>query len=740
MVLGHRADNHTLLLTFTRNLILRPSTKPNGGIFDVTPVLTLLAAVAAAPDTVPQTTNPGDIVVTAQQTKDGEDYTTPAQTSAYRLPISIRDTPQAISVVTRQQIDDFQLNDINALLATVPGFNVQAQETDRFYYSARGFDVQNFQVDGLGLPPAFAVQVGSIDTAIYDHVEVLKGAPGLLSPVGNPSAVVNFIRKRPTRDFQASGSAQYGSFDSLRLQGDVSTPLDKDGHIRALAVGVYSDADSYLDRYHLRRWTGYGIVEADLGPNTVASIGYGHQNHRSTGAQWGGLPLYYTDGTRIPLARSSNTGPDWAGFDVTDRQIFGDITHQLNARWQIKASAFRRATDERDDLFYVYGNPDRTTGLGVLSYPGSFKASNRDFTFDVHASGSFEALGQEQMLVVGVLRGALTYRQLSRYDQASNYLSVPLDRLFDGSFPQPNWPATFNSDPAASNWTHQQRTSAYATLRLRPADPLKIILGTNYTWARSEGYSYGAPSNYRDNRFLPFVGATLDLTRHVSAYASYATIFNPQNVFGAGGKLLAPIKGNSLEGGFKGEWYDGRLNAAVSVFRVRQDNFAEAAGFDPTIGQTIYRGVNSKSEGVELEFGGQLLPGVQATGGYTIMRIRGDDGMPTRTFVPRQTARLNLTYSPSVLPDLKLGASVQYQTSIYVVGSTISTVTGQPIRVTQDKYATLDLLGSYKLTRNLRLAVNVRNVTNTKAINALTYDQGFYNAPRSVLGTISVSY
>ena len=49
-------------------------------------------------------------------------------------------------------------------------------------------------------------------------------------------------------------------------------------------------------------------------------------------------------------------------------------------------------------------------------------------------------------------------------------------------------------------------------LRLRPADPLKIILGTNYTWARSEGYSYGAPSNYRDNRFLPFVGATLDLS------------------------------------------------------------------------------------------------------------------------------------------------------------------------------------------------------------------------------------
>lgn len=706
----------------------------------MTPVFTMLAAVAVSPETVPQRAAGDDIVVTAQQTKGTDAYTTPDQSSAYRLPISIRDTPQAVSVVTRQQIDDFQLNDINALLATVPGFNVQPQETDRFYYSSRGFDVQNFQVDGLGLPPAFAVQVGSIDTAIYDHVEILKGAPGLLSPVGNPSAVVNFIRKRPTRDFQATGSAQYGSFDSLRLQGDVSTPLDRDGHIRALGVGVYSDADSYLDRYHLRRWTGYGIVEADLGANTVASVGYGYQNHRSSAAQWGALPLYYTDGTRIPLARSSNTGPDWAGFNVTERQIFGDITHQVSDKWQIKASAFRRATNEQDDLFYVYGNPDRATGLGVFSYPGSFKTSNRDFTFDVHASGSFEALGQEQMLVVGFLRGALTYRQLSRYDNAAIGVSVPLDQLFDGSFPRPNFPSRYDSDPAMSNWTHQQRTSAYATLRLRPVDPLKIILGANYTWARSEGYSYGSPSNYRDNRFLPFVGATLDLTPHVSAYASYATIFNPQNVFGEGGKLLAPIKGNSLEGGFKGEWYEGRLNAAVSVFRVRQDNFAEAAGFDPTIGQTIYRGVNSKSEGIELEFGGLLLPGVQATGGYTIMRIRGDDGAPTRTFVPRQTAKLNLTYSPPVLPELKLGASLQYQTKIYVVGSTISTVTGEPIRVTQDKYATLDLLGSYKITKNLQVAVNVRNVTNTKAINALTYDQGYYNAPRSVLGTVSLSY
>ena len=81
--------------------------------------------------------------------------------------------------LTRAQIEDFQLNDVNALLTTVPGVNVQANETDRYYFSARGFEIQTFQIDGIGVPFAFYVQTGSIDTAPYDHIEVVRGAPGL---------------------------------------------------------------------------------------------------------------------------------------------------------------------------------------------------------------------------------------------------------------------------------------------------------------------------------------------------------------------------------------------------------------------------------------------------------------------------------------------------------------------------------------------------------------------------------
>ena len=696
-----------------------------------------------------------DIVVTGQRTEGSDDYGLKTQSTATRLPLSLKETPQSISIVTRAQIDDFQLNDVNQLLATVPGVNVQAQETDRFYYSARGFDIQTFQIDGIGLPFAFEVQTGSIDTAIYDHIEVLRGAPGLLSATGNPSAVINFIRKRPSKDFRASASAQYGSFDSVRLDGDVSVPLTKGGGVRARAVGAYLDTDSYLDRYQLRRWTGYGIVEADLGPRTVASAGYGHQDHQSHGAMWGALPLYYTDGSRIDLDRSTNTGPDWAGWNVIDRQIFGDVTHDFGGGWTAKVSALRRATSETDRIFYVYGNPtranptgiDAATGAGIFSYPGAFDAEGRNLTLDAYVAGKVSLFGRAHDVMIGVNRGAQRYTQGSAYDNATIGVALPLDgAAFDGSFPLPNFP-----DYTPSLDTHTVRETAYGLVRLNLADPLKVMLGGNYTRAFSEGASYGTPTNYERRRFLPFVGATYDLTPAVSAYASYATIFNPQIQFDANNRLLAPIEGDNIEAGLKGEWFDGRLNASAAIFQARQDNTAEAAGFDAVRGRTIYRAVDAKSQGIELEVGGRLLPGLQATGGYTIMRIRGDvdrDGDGTidgrgavRTFVPRNTARLNLSYAPPRLPQLKVGASGQFQTRFYLepVG-VFSSTTGEQVRITQDAYATLDLFARYDLTRQVGVSVNLRNVTNAKYLGALNYDQGFYAAPRTILATIGVKF
>ncbi len=709
----------------------------------MTALFALLAATTAAPmaaipvsDPVVEPQRSDEIVVTGQRTEGSDDYGVQTQRTATRLPLSQRETPQSVSVVTRAQIDDFQLNDVNALLATVPGVNVLAGETDRFYYSARGFDIQTFQIDGVGLPFSFGIQTGSIDTAMYDRIEVVRGAPGLLSPTGNPSAVINFIRKRPYRELRTSASAQYGSFDNLRLDADVSVPLTADGSVRARAVGAYLDTDSHLDRYGLRRWTGYGIVEADLGANTVISAGYGHQDHKSRGAMWGANPLYYTDGTRIDLDRSANYAPDWSSWGIVDRQIFGDVTHDLGNGWTAKFTALRKATDEDDRLFYVTGNPDRTTGLSIGSYPGAFKGETRNLTLDGYVGGPVSVGGRAHDVMFGVTRGAEKYLQYSSYDNAAIGVSLPLGSFFQGNFPEPTFPTPYT----LSLDTHTRRETVYGLVRLNLADPLKLMLGGNATRAQSEGASYGTPTDYNRSKFLPFVGATYDLTANVSAYASFTTIFNPQSQFDVNNQLLDPIEGDNLEAGLKGEWFGGRFNASAAVFQARQKNTAEAAGFDTALGRTLYRGVDAKSQGIEVEIAGQPATGMQVTGGFTVMRVRGENDQPVRTFVPRNTGRLNVTYSPPALPAVKVGTSIQYQGSFYLEPGTVSSTTGQAVRLTQGDVAVVDLLARYELTDHVALSANLRNVTNAKYLTALTFDQGQYAAPRTILGTISVRY
>lgn len=697
------------------------------------PALSLLILAAAPAAAVDQQREPS-IIVTGQRSEGSEDYGVSDQRTATRLPLSQKETPQSVSVVTRAQIDDFQLNDVNALLATVPGVTVLAAETDRVYYSARGFDIQTFQIDGVGLPFAFGIQTGSLDTAIYDRIEVVRGAPGLLSSTGNPSAVINFIRKRPYNDTRMTGSVQYGSFDNLRLDADVSVPITSDGSVRARAVGAYLDTDSHLNRYNLKRWTGYGIVEADLGPNTVVSGGYAYQNHQSQGAMWGSVPLYYTDGTRIRFDRGSNYAPDWAGWNVIDRQIFGDLAHDFGNGWTARLTVLRRAIGENDELFYVYGNPDRATGNGIFTYPGKFAGDTKNLTVEAYLSGKVSIGGREHEVMIGANRGAQRYRQYSSYDYSQVGLSLPLDNLFDGTFPRPDFPA-FD----LSLDQHTRRETIYGLFRANLTDAVKVMLGGNYTHATSEGVSYGTQQNFNASKFLPFVGTTVDLTPSISAYASYATIYRPQVELNAANQILPPIEGDNLEAGLKGEWVGGRLYASAAVFQARQKNTAFGR-FDPALGRTVYDPIDAKSTGIEVELGGMLAPGLQATGGFTVMRVRNEQGDPERTFVPRNTGRLNLVYSPPAMDQLKLGISAQYQSSFYFKPGSKSVTTGEDIRIEQGGYALVDLMASYDVTKNLGVSVNVRNATNTRYLSSLTFDQSYYGAPRTVLGTVSFRY
>ena len=121
--------------------------------------------------------------------------------SSTGLPLSVKETPQSVSAVTQQQIQDQNLNTIAKVLDSTPGISVQAIDRKRNSFSARGFSIDKYLIDGMNVnyEAAYGSGESKQDMALYDHVEITRGASGLLSGIGEPSAQVNFVRKRSDR-------------------------------------------------------------------------------------------------------------------------------------------------------------------------------------------------------------------------------------------------------------------------------------------------------------------------------------------------------------------------------------------------------------------------------------------------------------------------------------------------------------------------------------------------------------
>lgn len=322
--------------------------------------------------------------------------------SSLGLDMTVRETPQSISVITRETMDDFHLTNVNSALAGVAGVRVEQVETDRTYYTARGFDITNFQVDGVGLPMAYGLVEGDLDTAIYERVDVVHGAAGLLTGTGNPSATINFIRKRPTGGFQANVGVSAGSWNTMRVDGDVSGPLNEAGTLRGRLVAAGEKGDSYLDRYHKRKGVVDAVLEADLDTNTLLTAGFTRQNNRPTGVFWGGLPLTYSDGSATHYDRSTSTSPDWTYWSTDTTTEFVELRHAWESGWQAKLTYTHKDLKERSRLMYVSGTPERGTGDGLTVYESKYTMSGAQNLLNAQISGPFTLGGREHEVVLGV--------------------------------------------------------------------------------------------------------------------------------------------------------------------------------------------------------------------------------------------------------------------------------------------------------------------------------------------------
>ncbi|MFZ5550125.1 MAG: TonB-dependent siderophore receptor [Pseudomonadota bacterium] len=694
------------------------------------PALSWAQATAAppAPADTATTSTLQRIVVTGQAEKD--DAARARQSAAATgLDLSLRETPQSISVITRGVMDDFKLNNVNDVLSLSPGIVVEKVETDRTYYTARGFDIVNFQVDGIGIPMVYGLVDGDLDTAIYERVEVVRGATGLLASTGNPSATINFVRKRPTSSFQASAGLLLGSWNQKRVDADLSTPLNDSGSLRGRVVLAAEDKDSYLDRYHLKKAVFHGVVEADLGDNTLLTAGHTQQANRPRGNNWGALPLWFSDGSATDYDVSVNTAPGWAYWNADLGQTFVELKHQLANGWLLQGGFTHKSTNSQGRLFYIYGEPDAATGAGMLAWPSRYDLDNTQNIVDLRASGAFELGGRQHELVVGASASRSGLQDVSNYGRGIG-TELPDLATWNGDYPMP----VFDQGGGGSSFVDRQQ-SLYAAARLRPTDALQVLVGANATWVDSEGESYGAARGKQEQKTTPYLGLVYELTPTLSAYGSYASIFYPQSEVGANFDRLASADGSNLELGLKGEWLDKRLLGSVALFKSRQNNLASYVSYDEDTGISIYEGVDTLSHGVELELVGALGPSVKVSAGYTWLEIEDTDGHATRNFTPRHLLRLAGTWQ--ALDRLKLGATLAWQSAIHRDDVAAS---GTPVHTRQAAYALLDLMARYDFDKHWSASLNIDNLTNEKYLTSLYWSQSFYGAPRSVSVSVNWSH
>lgn len=645
--------------------------------------------------------------------------------TATGLPLSQRETPQSLTVMDQDLLQDFNLDTLVKVLEFTPGVTVEKVETDRTYFTSRGFEINNFQLDGLGAPFYSNVVNGDTDMSLFERVEVVRGAAGLMAGVGNPSATVNLVRKRPTAETQGQVTLSLGRWDNYQGELDLSGPLAEG--LRGRFVASHSDNHSYIDDYSKTLSSVYGVLEADLGLDTLLTLGANYQEGKPKSPMWGALTLVYTDGSATHFDRSSNTSADWAYWNSYNTQAFAELKHQFGNGWNGKLVYEYRKSTQNSDLFYVYGTIEPQTNVGLTGYASRYDLDSKAQQLDASVTGQYRLLGRSHDLTFGAswVRNELT--DLSLYDFTNGFPPIGDFTQWHGQAPYPNL-----VEGATGSDIDDTQKALYGATRLHLTDRLSLIGGGRLIRYKSAGDSYGANkgSEVKD-KLVPYGGLVFDLSQSLSLYGSYSETFQAQAEQDIDQRRLGPTEGKSLEGGIKGDWFHGGLNASLAVFKNQYDNLAQSLGQNSQ-GRTYYQGFDYESKGVEAQLSGQLTDEVKVLLGYTQLKIEGQDGQEARRYIPKQSAKALVSYNPQALDALRLGASLRWQSKVFVDVVADSTPDGDLIsRVTQGAYGIYGLFAQYQLNPRLRLALNLDNLTDKHYYSSLMWDQAFYGSPRS---------
>lgn len=504
----------------------------------------------------------------ALMTENTNQYTSPAATVGTKIPAPMREIPQSISIITNQQLRDRNVDTLDQLARKTPGLRVLSNDDGRSSIYARGYEYDEYNVDGL--PAQMQSINGTLPNLIaFDRVEVMRGPSGLFDSSGEMGGIVNLVRKRPTKEFQASGNLGIGMGKQYRLGADISGSLNADGALRARLLAETSGKSPEPAKQNNHHETVYAAVDWDVSSRTAIGLGYLYQRRDITPDN--GLPAY-ANSVLLPLPQTAFVGADWNRFNMESHDVFADVKHYFDNGAYGKIG-FRYSDREADSNYTFAGsalsnrNTVSAAGLGTCIDQEAFAA-------DASYSRPFRWGNTSNEFVIG----ADFNRFETRNEQGRVRLATGLD--YRGFSTLRYTDIMGNARTGVRGYTRTvnaqtlNESGVYGKVLIRPVDRLSLIAGGRVGHYEIDASSRASFNSDNGTKFTGYAGMVWDMTDNSSLYASYSSLHRPQTAVGTDGKLLKPRKGKQLEAGYKGGYLNERLNTRISFYHLKDENAA----------------------------------------------------------------------------------------------------------------------------------------------------------------------
>ena len=641
--------------------------------------------------------------------------------SATRTDTSIHETPQSISVVSKDVVEDLGATRLQDALDYAGGvgrannFGGQGLTT----FTVRGFTTGEFYRNGFPINRGYP---NMPDANTIERLEVLRGPTTMLYGRGDPGGTFNVVSKQPLAERSVTLGSQLNDQGMKRGTLDASGPLDEQGRLAYRLNVVGEGGDTFRDHVETER---YGVTpviswQATDDTKVIFEGDFMRNNHPLDR----GL-------TRYPNQKGTPSRDTfWGDKDVGKLHNDNNMAqlrfeHLLNENWTL-GGGFQWLDGT------LQGNAIEANGLNAdgRTLQRNFNYRKLEWTdkdYQLNLTGHFSTGGLEHTLLTGIEYEDYDYKSIIQRSSAA-VGTYPID-IFNPVYGQTRPPLTRTPTHDKENL---KTYAAFVQDQVALTERLKVLAGARFERFEHDYESYVpgvSPFQAADNAVTPRVGVIYDLTDTVAVYADAARSFKPNPGAAREGGGFEPEKGKSYEMGVKWEALDRQLSVDAAIYQIEKKNVLTT---DPVINTFSVAAGQVRSRGFDLNVAGNLTPEWRVIGGYAYVdaEVTKDNTIRSGTRllnIPRNSFSLLNVYEfqDGALKGLGLGAGGKYVDQR--AGQTANTA------FSMDAYTVVDLLSYYKVNDKVRLNLDVKNLFNRE------YDEGAFGniyaypgAPRTV--------